>query len=50
MKLQQVNTRLFSDDIKELKRLAKAEMLPWQVVLRRVVHDAIQAKKEIVIR
>ena len=39
--LAEVHTRLFKDDVAQLKRIAAASRLKWQVELRLLVHRAL---------
>ena len=41
-RLHKVQVRLFADDIKELKRRAQEERLPWQVKLRLFINRALK--------
>lgn len=43
-KLVRVNTRLFEADVSELRRRALVEGGRWQVLLRKIVRDALRAK------
>ena len=43
----QVHTRLFTADVKELKRRAREQGLPWQVLLRALVHDALARANDV---
>lgn len=40
--LTTISTRLFDDDIAELKRRANAEGIRWQIKLRLLVHEALK--------
>lgn len=48
-KLIQVHSRLFDTDVKELKRQARQEMVPWQTKLRALVHEALSRIKETIV-
>jgi predicted DNA binding CopG/RHH family protein len=37
----QVHTRLYRADVQELKKRARDLGLPWQVLLRKIVHEAL---------
>ena len=48
-KLQAVYTRLFADDIAEIKRIAAETALPWQIELRQLVRRALRGERREVI-
>jgi predicted DNA binding CopG/RHH family protein len=45
-KLTTVTTRLFTDDVEELKRRAAIEFTPWQVSLRLLVRRALRGERK----
>ena len=45
-----VTTRLFEDDLKELRQRADRERTAWQVLLRQLIHAALQANRAKVIK
>jgi hypothetical protein len=44
-KLRDVHTKLFSDDVAELQRIASAQRSKWQVELRQLVHRALKGER-----
>ena len=40
-----VNTRLFTEDVEEVKRLALASGVPWQIELRSLLHRALKERE-----
>lgn len=45
--LVHVSIRLYEDDVEELRKRAKAARDRWQVVLRRILHDALRQHREV---
>lgn len=43
-RLVSVHTRLFDGDIRELKRIAAEQGIPWQIELRMTVHRALKGQ------
>lgn len=41
--LQQATVRLFSDDIRTLKKIAAAKRSKWQIELRQTLHRALKS-------
>jgi len=42
-----VHARLFEVDVKELKRRGKASDIPWQILLRNLIHEALKKEARI---
>jgi len=47
-KLEQINGRLFADNVEELRRRAAAKSIPWQQLLRTLVDEALKRKPLVV--
>lgn len=45
-KKTKVTTRLYTADVRELKRRAATQDVPWQTLLRKVVRDALRVTNE----
>ena len=45
MKLVKINTRLFAEDVREIKKIAKEKGCPWQIELRLVVRRAMKERE-----
>jgi len=41
----QVNCRLFTEDVEELKQVAESSGDSWQARLRRLVHEAVKVRR-----
>ncbi len=46
VKLLEVHTRLFADDVELLKRVAAERRTPWPMELRLLVHRALKGERQ----